>query len=123
VRLDALQDEGTSEAMAQVVEGRFDATVQDELTAGYYLATDEFKDKLRVVGVKITPKDEGYYVIYTRKSDAALRDQLNQALRDMMEDGALWKLYEKHGIMNKAQRQLPEVATHWPPEVPDEASP
>jgi polar amino acid transport system substrate-binding protein len=125
VRLSALQDEGTSEAMAQVIEGRFDATVQDELTAGFYLATDEFKDKLQVVGPKITPKDEGYYVIYTRKSDAELRARLNESLRDMMtgEEAPLWKLYEKHGIMNPAQRQLPEVAAHWPPAVPDEVTP
>jgi polar amino acid transport system substrate-binding protein len=119
VDVSVLQDEGTTGAMDQVVKGRYDATVQDELTAGYYLATDEFKDKLSVVGPKVMPRNEGYFVIYTRKSDAVLHDEIDAALRDMMKDGTLQAIYEKHGIWNEAQRQLADVATHWPPGAAD----
>jgi polar amino acid transport system substrate-binding protein len=110
-----LRDEGTTGALDQVAKGRYDATVQDELTAGYYVASDEFKDKLQIVGPKAMPKDEGYFVIYTRKSDAALHDGLNNALRAMMEDGTLKSIYRKAGIWNDAQEQLPAAAAHWPP--------
>jgi polar amino acid transport system substrate-binding protein len=122
IEIASLKDEGTTGAMDQVVNGRYDATVQDELTAGYYVAND-FKDTLRVVGPKVTPKDEGYYVIYTRKSDETLRGQLNEALRGMMADGTLRKIYEKHGIWNDAQERLPEVAKDWPPPAPAKATP
>ena len=37
----------------------------EELTAGYYAAADEFKDRLQIVCPKMMPKDEGYFVIYT----------------------------------------------------------
>jgi polar amino acid transport system substrate-binding protein len=121
VELASLKDEGTTGAMDQVVKGRYDATVQDELTAGYYLATDEFKDRLQVVGPKVTPQDEGYFVIYTRKSDDALRGDLVTALRAMMQDGTLRAIYEKNGIWNDAQGQLATVADHWPPDVTEEA--
>jgi polar amino acid transport system substrate-binding protein len=121
VEVSVLQDEGTTGAMDQVVKGRYDATVQDELTAAYYLAADEFKDKLQAVGPKVMPENEGYFVIYTRKSDTALRDELNVALRDMMKDGTLQAIYEKHGIWNDAQRQLADVSAHWPPEVSEAA--
>ncbi len=123
VEVVVLKDEGTTGAMDQVVKGRYDATVQDELTAGYYLATDEFKDRLRTVGPKVTPPEEGYYVIYTRQSDDALRGRLNEALRGMMADGTLRAIYEKHGIWNSAQEQLPEVAKDWPPTVSAKATP
>jgi polar amino acid transport system substrate-binding protein len=119
VDISAFQDEGTTGAMDQVVKGRFDATVQDELTTGYYLATDEFKDKLQVVGPKVMPPYEGYFVIYARRPDEALRANLNKALLAMMEDGKLRAIYEKHGIWNDAQQQLPEAAAHWPPDVTD----
>jgi polar amino acid transport system substrate-binding protein len=122
VEIETLQDEGTTGAMDQVVKRRYDATVQDELTAGYYLATDEFKDKLQVVGPKVMPKDEGYFVIYTRKADEALRADLDKALREMMADGTLRAVYEKHGIWNDAQRQLPEAAAHWPPESSEDGA-
>ncbi len=124
VDLFLLKDEGTTGAMDQVAKGRYDATVQDELTAGYYLATDEFKDALQTVGPKVTPKDEGYLVVYTRKSDTALRDGLDAALRTMMEDPpvTLKSIYQKDGIWNDAQAQLPDAAAHWPPseQRPDE---
>ena len=123
VEIAALKDEGTTGAMDQVVKGRYDATVQDELTAGYYLATDEFKDKLQVVGPKAMPRDEGYYVIYTRKPDGDLRERLNGALRDLMADGTLRAIYEKNGIWNGDQERLPEVAKNWPPSVSARSTP
>ncbi|HEX5269696.1 MAG TPA: ABC transporter substrate-binding protein/permease [Gemmataceae bacterium] len=123
VTLAVLGDEGTTGALDQVAKGRYDATVQDELTASYYLAADEFKDKLQTVGPKMTPKDEGYFVIYTRKSDTALRDGLNDALRAMMEDGTLKSIYQKDGVWNEAQATLPGAAAQWPPSAQAAVSP
>jgi polar amino acid transport system substrate-binding protein len=122
VDVSVLQDEGTTGAMDQVVKRRYDATVQDELTAGYYLASEEFRDKLLAVGPKVMPQNEGYFVIYTRKSDTALRDALDVALREMTKDGTLEAIYERHGIWNDAQRQLAAVADHWPPDAADTAT-
>jgi polar amino acid transport system substrate-binding protein len=117
----ALQDEGTTGAMEQVSNGSLDATVQDELTAGYYVEQD-FKDKLEIVGPKVALSGEGYYVIFTRQSDAALRERLNAALRDMMKDGTLKAIYQKNGIWNEAQERLPDVSLNWPPPVTDTAA-
>ncbi len=126
VEVSALDEEGTTGALDQVVKGRYDATVQDELTAGYYLQNEAFKDHLQVVGPKIMPPQaDGYFVIYTRKADAALHDKLNGALRDMMpdKDGTLRTIYQKRGIWNEAQTRLPELAEHWPPKLSDEKPP
>jgi polar amino acid transport system substrate-binding protein len=123
VKVVVLRDEGTTGAMDQVVKGRYDATVQDELTAGYYLATDEFQDTLQVVGPKVMLKDEANFVIYTRKSDEGLRERLNEALRGMTADGTLRAIYDKHGIWNEAQERLPEVAKQWPPPVSAKSTP
>ncbi len=121
IEVSVLQDEGTTGAMDQVVKGRYDATVQDELTAGYYVATQEFRGKLQIVGPTVLPKNEGYFVVYTRKSDLTLHDEIDAALRDMIGDGTLQAIYEKDGIWNPAQRQLTDVAAHWPPEASDSA--
>jgi polar amino acid transport system substrate-binding protein len=119
VEVVALQDEGTTGAMEQVRNGRLDATVQDELTAGYYIEHD-FKDSLRIVGPKVALSGEGYYVIFTRRGDAALRERLNGALRDMMKDGTLRAIYQKAGIWNEAQERLADVWTSWPPPYSEE---
>jgi polar amino acid transport system substrate-binding protein len=113
VEIVSSSDEGTTGMMKQVQNRQIDATVQDELTAGYYIA-DEFKDSLRIVGAKLFPERDGYYVIYTRKEDEALRKEIDDALRQMAKDGTLTSIYRKHGIWNEAQEKLLAWET-WPP--------
>jgi polar amino acid transport system substrate-binding protein len=119
VEIISSSDEGTTGMMKQVQSGIIDATVQDELTAGYYAAED-FKDSLRIVGEKILPEKEGYYVIYTRKEDEALRKEIDDALRQMAKDGTLTSIYRKHGIWNEAQEKLLAWET-WPPKEESES--
>jgi polar amino acid transport system substrate-binding protein len=105
--------EGTTGAMDQVRSGQLDATVQDDLTADYY-AEHGYQD-LQFAGEPREVKGHGYYVIFVRPQDAALRDRLNTALREMIEDGTLKKIYQKHDVWNERQEGLPELAADWPP--------
>jgi polar amino acid transport system substrate-binding protein len=106
--------EGTDNAMRLVRNGGADATVQDDLTAGYY-AEHGFQD-LRFAGEDREVPGRGYYVIFLRPQDTALRDRLNAALGDMIQDGTLKTIYEKHGIWSSRQDGLARLAEHWPPE-------
>ncbi len=114
VEIVSSSDEGTTGMMKLVQSGQLDATVQDELTAGYYAAEEDFKDSVRIVGAKILPENEGYFVIYTRKEDEVLRTEIDNALRQMAKDGTLTSIYRKHGIWNEAQEKLLAWET-WPP--------
>jgi polar amino acid transport system substrate-binding protein len=105
--------EGTTGAMDQVRNGQLDATVQDDLTADYY--TEHGYQDLQIVGEPREVKGHGYYVVFLRPEDRALRDRLNEALRAMIEDGSLRKIYETHHIWNEQQVGLAELAKDWPP--------
>ena len=51
-------------------------------------------------------ESHGYYVIYVRKEDAALRDALDAALGRLIDSGELRRIYEKYGIWTDAQDEL-----------------
>ncbi len=106
--------EGTDNAMRLVRTGSADATVQDDLTAGYY-AENGFQD-LRFPAEEREVPGRGYYVIFVRPEDTALRDRLNVALLEMIQDGTLKTIYEKNGIWTKRQESLSELAEKWPPQ-------
>lgn len=78
-----------------------DATVQDSPAARFYVSRS--KGMLREVG---EPRNPGYYVIYTRKADAGLRDKLNAAIKKGLQDGTLRALYRKYGLWNADQEWL-----------------
>lgn len=93
-----------------------DATVQDSPAAKFYVSRSKL---LEEVGEAQKP---GYYVIYTRKGDAELRDKLNAAIKKGLKDGTLRKIYRKYGLWNADQDWLcKEVAGEFPTDDDEEA--
>ena len=92
--------EGTTDAMREVETGKLDATLVDLPAVTYY--RDRFHG-LAQIGERV---GHGYYVIFIREGDVALRDALDQALDKLISDGRLRKLYEKYGIWNDTQLEL-----------------
>ncbi len=95
--------DGATDAMTAVANGQYDATLQDLPAATFY--QDRFP-RLVQVG---PAESHGYYVIYVRRQDRALRDALDQGLARMMETGYLRRLYEKYGIWTEAQSELADI--------------
>jgi polar amino acid transport system substrate-binding protein len=114
VEIVALAEEGSTGVMRMVREGQLDATVQDLPTALYYVHQKHGYEDLRMVGEPIEP---GYYVIFVRPNDTALRERLNEALRTALSDGSLRRIYDKYGLWNKDQEKLAALAANWAPEA------
>jgi polar amino acid transport system substrate-binding protein len=110
----ALGTEGTTGVMLSVAKGQLDATVQDLPAAQFYVGPGREFPSLRLVGSAVEP---GYYVIFVRKGDTQLRDQLNTALRDAIRNGTLQRIYEEYGMWNPDQDRLARVADDWPPKM------
>ena len=55
------------------------------------------------------PESHGYYVIYVRTRDEALRDALDRGIGRLIASGELRRLYENYGIWNEAQDELTGV--------------
>lgn len=88
-----------------------DAYVQDEPAARFYAA--DFPG-LHTVG---EPIEAGTYVLYVRPNDLQLREQLNTALRQLIDDGTVRRIYEPYGLWNNSQERLERLAHGpWPPE-------
>ena len=92
--------DGATDAMTAVQNGQYDATLQDVPAARFY---HERFPGLDLVG---PPESLGYYVIYVRKNDQALRDALDQSLAQLVASGELRRIYEKYGIWTEAQSEL-----------------
>jgi polar amino acid transport system substrate-binding protein len=102
--------------LGMVEQGRLDATIQDLPVANYY--GKDFPG-LHKVGV---PEAPGYYVALVRKGDERIRLRLNEGILLAMKNGTMEKIYEKHGVWNDDQKQLPDVVKNWPPVVEEETS-
>jgi polar amino acid transport system substrate-binding protein len=114
--------EGVTSAMKKVIDGSLDATVQDFPAVVYYYDNDKeengFKDNLRVVEPDRTVAP-GYYVMFVRHDQHALRDKLNRAIRDGLEFGKLKEIYSAYDIWTDDQEErLTKAAEHWPPSRP-----
>jgi polar amino acid transport system substrate-binding protein len=105
--------EGTTGAMDLVRAGQLDATVQDDLTADYYV--EHGYQDLQIVDEPREVKGHGYYVIFVRPQDAGLRDRLNGALRDVVADGTLKAIFQKNNIKSDQRDELLALAKDWPP--------
>jgi polar amino acid transport system substrate-binding protein len=92
--------DGSTDAMTAVRNGQIDATLQDVPAALFY--RDRFPG-LELVG---PPVGHGYYVIFLRRGDQALRDAVDRALEHLIASGDLRRIDEKYGIWNDAQREL-----------------
>src|SRR5262249_26251396 len=62
---------------------------------------------LRRVG---EPVQEGYYVIYVKKGEAALLRALNEAIVLMVRNGDLERIYRKYGVWDARQAELASIA-------------
>ncbi len=99
----AIQFSGSTDAMTAVQNGQYDATLQDTPAARFYI--DRYPG-LELAGL---PVSHGFYVIYTRAGDGALRDALDEGLARLIASGDLRRLYEKYGIWSEAQRELETI--------------
>ena len=105
--------EGTTETFLLVKSGQLDATVQDLPPLIYYLKQLKRYPELTIVDRPVQP---GYYVLYGRRGDVALIDEIDVAIRQLYNSGRLRQIYEKYGLWNASQEQLPAIWTKWPPD-------
>ncbi len=120
IDLRGFQAEGTTGVMLQVAKGGLDATVQDAPVVTWYLERkDDFPD-LKVVAEPISPVKQSYYVLFVRPADVTLREKLNQAIREGLDDGSLKRIYERYGLWDDNQEKLAALARpgRWPPVRP-----
>ncbi len=91
---------GATDAMMQAASGQIDATLQDLPAARFYAPQYPTLD---LVGL---PEGRGYYVMYLRKQDTALADELDRGIGRMIASGELRDLYQRYGIWTPAQEEL-----------------
>ncbi len=100
--------EGFAQAAELLVQGRVDAIVNDNIAVLDYLASTGSKD-IKVVG------DAGGEVsrqaLAFRKSDPQLRDQADEALKELRDDGTLRKISEKYFEADVSVENSGEVKT------------
>jgi polar amino acid transport system substrate-binding protein len=111
---DVVRYKGTSEALRLVELGQLDATVQDLPALKFYVETLRRHPRLTLVD---RPRGQGYYVVYARAEDGDLIAAVNESLRALFENGELRAIYERYGIWNAAQEQLPETWSNWNSDV------
>jgi polar amino acid transport system substrate-binding protein len=98
--VEVVRFDGATDAMMAVQNGQYDATLQDVPAARFYR---ERFPKLEFAG---PPVSHGYYVIYVRNRDKALRDALDLGIAHLIASGEVRHLYEKYGIWTDAQEEL-----------------
>ncbi|MBX6311874.1 MAG: ABC transporter permease subunit [Isosphaeraceae bacterium] len=91
---------GATDAMMAVANGQMDATLQDLPAARFY------QDRFPTLELAGPPVGRGYYVMYLRKGDEALRDALNRGIERLLRSGDLRRLYERYGIWTDLQDEL-----------------
>jgi polar amino acid transport system substrate-binding protein len=96
--------DGSTDTMREVETGKLDATLQDTPIASFY--APRFPG-LAAVGEPVNP---GYYVIFVKKGETELRDQLNTALILLNRNGEQQAIYQKYGIWDAQQDELRAVA-------------
>jgi polar amino acid transport system substrate-binding protein len=101
--VEVVRFDGSADAMTAVVNGQLDGTVQDLPAVVFY------RDRFPALDASVVPDSRGYYVIYLRRQDAALRDALDQRLATMVETGELRRIYEKYGIWTDSQAELASI--------------
>ena len=77
-------------AFDEIVQGRADATINDRLTAGYFI-----KQKGDIIELVGDPIERSTAHMIVRKNDNKLKEAINEGLKEMKADGTLSKLSEK----------------------------
>ncbi|WP_197490749.1 ABC transporter substrate-binding protein/permease [Planctomyces sp. SH-PL62] len=102
--IEVVRFDGATDAMLATQNGQYDFTLQDVPAALFY------KDRFPGLEALGPPVSHGYYVLYTRKSDVALRDALDQGVGRLAASGELRRIFEKYGIWNDLQGELADFA-------------
>lgn len=90
-------------ALLQVQTGRADATMYQTGIAAYLIKTDAASANLEVVGN--TEYGKGYNAIAFSKDNSKLRDLVQQALTELMNDGVYDAIHETWGLsLNKIDK-------------------
>jgi polar amino acid transport system substrate-binding protein len=91
--------EGTEEPYLDLVRGRTDAVLLDDIIATRY---GMVKPELRVVG----DLRDGYYAIAVPAAEPDVKDALDAALASLAARGELRRILEKHHVWNERQDRL-----------------
>ena len=116
IDIQAYEEEGVTTVMSNVVKKTLDATVQDTTAANWYLKKlpEEYGD-LRTTGEAVKPTKYNYFVIFVRKNQNELREQLDEAIRECLRDGSLKRILEKYDLWDADQAGLLDAGRDWPP--------
>ncbi|MFN3740786.1 MAG: ABC transporter permease subunit [Thermodesulfovibrionales bacterium] len=91
---------GVVEPYEDLALGRLDAVFLDLPIAAYYARPDR---RLRYAG---EPAGEGFYGIAIRRQDRELKEAIDNALRKLIKEGELKRIYEKWNLWNEKQEKL-----------------
>jgi|ERR1044071_36108 polar amino acid transport system substrate-binding protein len=91
---------GNVESLRDLKAGRIEAVLLDLPIALYY-AKDE--PALKFSGAPFAP---GYYAIGIKKEDVTLLAAVNEAIKQLGDDGTLERIYRKYGIWDERQVSL-----------------
>jgi polar amino acid transport system substrate-binding protein len=118
-QVEVLYFNGATDCLMAVRNGQADATLQDEPAALFY--APEYVELERAG----PPVGRGYYVMYLRPEDRALRDALDAGLGRLIANGELQRLYERYGIWTEAQEELAALggAEASPPDAAESSRP
>ena len=95
-----LQYDDSLAPYTEVRLGRADAALAESIIAAYYAAHDA---ALATVPATFAP---GTYAAVTRRGDAALAAEVDEALRAMQRDGALGEILARWGLLDDAQAEI-----------------
>jgi polar amino acid transport system substrate-binding protein len=95
---------GTSEGFREVEIRNVDFTVTDTPAA----IPNRTKFQIKQIG---QPTEPGYYVMYLRRGDEALRDRINKIIRQLIADGTLQRILTKYQLWSDAQTPLATLET------------
>ncbi len=90
-QIDISTYEGNTETYLAVINGNADATINDDSTLRYYIAS-EGADKLKVVGKLLTGDDYG---IAVPEGNPEVLSAINDALLTLAQNGTYDQIYEK----------------------------
>ncbi len=103
--VEVLYSNGATDCMTALENGQVDATLQDYPAVQFYKG---LYPKLEAVGPLV---GRGYYVMYLRPGDVALRNALDRAIGRVIGSGELEKLYRKYDIWTEAQAEAGQPGT------------
>ena len=102
--VEVVRFDGATDAMIAVVNGQIDATLQDLPAAFFY------RGRYPELAFAGEPVGRGYYVLYFRHGDEALRDAIDAGIASGSSQAKLRRLYERYGIWNDTQNALATLA-------------